>query len=155
MKNDDSYTTITDIIKETHTAENRLAELSLKEAEISPEFDPEIKDYTATVPYSVKKVTVTAVAANENATVEIGDTELEYVGKNIVSVKVYSPEGIKRTYKITVKRLAPDKKTQAPTGMPLWITLLIILGFVVLACAVVFVVVLLVKHRRNRNNITV
>lgn len=155
VKDEDSYTTITDIIKETHTAENRLSVLSLKEAEISPEFDPEVKDYTATVPYSVKKVTVTAVAANENATVEIGDTELEYVGKNIVSVKVYSPEGIKRTYKITVKRLAPDKKTQAPTGMPLWITLLIILGFVVLACAVVFVVVLLVKHRRNKNNITV
>ena len=155
VKNDDSYTTITDIIKETHTAENRLAELSLKEAEISPEFDPEIKDYTATVPYSVKKVTVTAVAANENATVEIGDTELEYVGKNIVSVKVYSPEGIKRTYKITVKRLAPDKKTQTGADSPLWITILIISGSAVLACTAIFVVVLLVKRRKNKNHITV
>lgn len=154
LNDDDSYTTVTNIIKETHIAENRLAELSLKEAEISPEFDPEIKDYTATVPFSVKKVTVTAVAANENATVEIGDTKLEYVGKNIVSVKVFSPEGIKRTYKITVKRLAPDKKTQSETLTPLRI-ILIIISMVILACAVTFAVILFVKHRRNKNKNTV
>ena len=124
--------------------------LKLDEAEISPAFDPEIKEYTATVPYKVKKVTVTAIPANENATVEISDTNLEYVGKNIVTIKVFSPEGIQRTYKITIKRLAPQKKTVFSTGIKWWAVTLIIIGGVLAASAIAFTVIIIVKRRKRR-----
>ena len=142
-------TTVIDIIEETYTAENRLSLLKLDEAELSPEFDPEIKEYTATVPYKVKKVTVTAIPANENATVEISDTELEYVGKNIVTVKVFSPEGVQRTYKITIKRLAPEKKPASTVGMQWWAITLIVVGSLLAASAVVFTVIV-VKQKRGK-----
>ena len=146
----EEITTVVDIVKETYTAENRLSMLKLDEAEISPAFDPEIKEYTATVPYKVKKVTVTAIPANENATVEISDTNLEYVGKNIVTIKVFSPEGIQRTYKITIKRLAPQKKTVFSTGIKWWAVTLIIIGGVLAAAAITFVVIIIVKRRKRR-----
>ena len=98
-------------------ARNRLKELSLAEVEISPAFDPEIKEYTATVPFEIDKVTVTAVAMDEDAEVTIGDTNLEYVGKNTVAVRVVSADGLQRTYKIVITRQPPveDPTDPAPT----------------------------------------
>ncbi len=146
----DETITVVDIISETYKAENRLSVLKLDEAEISPEFDPEIQAYTATVPFKVKKVTVTAIPANENAKVEIGDTELEYVGKNNVVIKVYSPEGIKRTYKITVKRLAPDKTDVLGTGLNWWQITLIAVGGVLIVAGGTFAVILILKRRKKQ-----
>jgi len=97
-------------------ARNRLKVLNLAEVAISPAFDPEIKEYTATVPFEIEKVTVTAVAQDEDAVVTIGDTNLEYVGKNTVAVRVVSADGLQRTYKIVITREPPvEEPTEEPT----------------------------------------
>ena len=113
-------------------------------------FDPEIKEYTATVPYKIDKVTVTAVAEYENAVVTVGDTNLEYVGNNIVKILVETENGGRRTYKITVKREAPEKQAVADGGFPLWGIILIIAGGVLLlAGAVIIVTVILIKRKKR------
>ena len=60
--------------------------LKLDETEISPAFDPEIKVYTATVPYKIDKVTVTAVAEYENAVVvtQYGAEQLKCMGVEVL-----------------------------------------------------------------------
>jgi hypothetical protein len=145
-ENSDS-TIITEQVTETLLS-TRLSVLKLDEAEISPVFDPEIKEYTATVPYKIDKVTVTAVAEYENAVVTVGDTNLEYVGNNIVKVLVETENGGRRTYKITVKREAPEKQV-ADGGFPLWGIILIIAGGVLLLAGAVTVTVILIKRKKK------
>ncbi len=128
----------------------RLSSLALDEAEIVPAFDPEIKEYTATVPYEIEKVTVTAVPEYENAVVTVGDTNLEYVGNNIVKVLVETENGGRRTYKITVKREAPEKTAAASSGFPLWAILLIVLGAVLLLAGIAVTVIVLVKRKQKK-----
>ena len=127
----------------------RLSMLSLEETEISPEFDPEIKEYTATVPFKVEKVTVTAVSEDPTATVTVGDTNLEYVGNNIVKVLVETSNGGRRTYKITVTREAPTKSSSANGGLPLWAIILICVGGALVVAAGTFTVIILTKRKRK------
>lgn len=135
---------------ETLAPSIRLSSLSLKEAEISPAFDPEIKQYTATVPFEIEKVTVNAVAEDPTAVVTVGDTNLEYVGNNIVKVLVETDNGGRRTYKITVTREAPTKAASANGGLSLWVIILICCGSaVVLAGATVFTVIF-IKRKRGK-----
>ena len=100
------------------------------------------------MPYKIDKVTVTAVAEYENAVVTVGDTNLEYVGNNIVKVLVETENGGRRTYKITVKREAPEKQA-ADGGFPLWGIILIIAGGVLLLAGAVTVTVILIKRKKK------
>lgn len=128
----------------------RLSSLELEETEISPMFDPEIREYTATVPFEIEKVTVTAVAEDPTAVVTIGDTNLEYVGNNIVKVLVETTDGGRRTYKITVTREAPTKTASVNDGLSLWLIILICCGgAAVLAGGTVFAVIL-IKRKRGK-----
>lgn len=140
-------TEITTIVK----AANRLSVLKLDEAEISPEFDPEVREYTATVPYEIEKVTVTAIAENEDATVTIGDTNLEYIGKNAITITVVSADGLKRAYRIIVTREAPTAsgKTDKDAGFPLWAIILIIVGAALLVAAVVFLLIIMKRRKKT------
>ena len=141
-------TIITEQIIETLLS-TKLSVLKLDEAKISPVFDPDIKEYTATVPYKIDKVTVTAVPEYENAVVTVGDTNLEYVGKNIVKVLVETENGGRRTYKITVRREAPKKQTANYGGLPLWVIILIIVGGVLLLAGTVTLTVILIKRKKR------
>lgn len=132
---------------------NLLNSLIVKNAEISPVFDPEVKNYEATVPFTTEELEVEATAADDKATVNIGDTKLEYVGNNIVRVEVLSESGLKRTYKIYTTR--QDRiKTQTEPGdsFPvIWIVIICVGAALVLAAAV-FCTVYFLKKRRNRSN---
>jgi hypothetical protein len=142
-------------------ARNRLKELRLAEVEISPAFDPELKEYTATVPFEIEKVTVTAVAMDEDAVVTIGDTNLEYVGKNTVAIRVVSADGLQRTYKIVITREPPvEEPTEEPTepdvtmpvekpkdnGLLLWA-----LGSVIVTAAVIYLIIILQKRKKKKD----
>lgn len=122
---------------------NMLEKLVVKNAEISPKFDPEIKKYEAQVPFEIKELEVEAVAADPNAKVEISDTELIYVGKNITKIVVYSESGLKRTYKIYTTRLAPEKSVGSDKGFDfnlIWIILLIVGALLVIAAIVLLII---------------
>lgn len=138
----------------TVQAANRLAEFRIEGVKLNPAFDPEIKEYTATVPYSVKEVKVIAVAADENATVKIGDTKLEYVGKNVVAVQVTSEDGLKRTYRVVITREAPEddgKGTSSNSAdvFPVWAIVLIAAGALLLLAAIVIIVIIILKRRKK------
>ncbi|MBE6750227.1 MAG: hypothetical protein E7560_03600 [Ruminococcaceae bacterium] len=138
----------------TVQAANRLAEFRIEGVKLTPEFDPEIKDYTATVPYSVKEVKVIAVAADEGATVKIGDTKLEYVGKNVVAVQVTSADGLKRTYRVVITREAPEDDdagttTGANEGFPIWAIVLIAAGALLLLAAIIIIIIIIAKKRKR------
>lgn len=147
-----AYSKVTEVphiteIEETQVvkAKNRLAVLKLDEADIEPDFDPEIKEYTATVPYKVDEVHVTAIAADEDATVTIGDTKLEYIGKNSVPVQVMSSDGLKRTYVITVTREKPTSSAVSD-GIPVWVIIIICLS---VALVIAFVITIIVIKKRK------
>ena len=144
------YEDVTTTVEETVEVQNRLSVLKLDEAEISPEFDPEVKNYTATVPFSVEKVTVTAIAESEDATVTIGDTNLEYVGKNKVDITVLSSEGLQRTYRIVVTREAPGKRVITVGGIPTWAIILICVGGALVAAGGTFATIIIIKRKKGQ-----
>ena len=145
-------TTITTTIEESVEVKNRLSILKLDEADLSPEFNAEVQEYTATVPFKVEKVTVTAIAESEDATVNIGDTNLEYVGKNKVDIVVLSAEGMQRTYRIIITREPPEKRVITVGGFPTWAIILICVGAALLVAGATFFVIVLIKRKRKAKN---
>ena len=131
---------------------NRLASLTVKGVELTPEFDPEEKKYSATVPFKTEKLEVEAVPADEKATVTISDTELKYIGKNITKVQVVSESGLKRTYKIYTTRSAQAKKPSnskpGSAGLQWWA--IAIIAFAAAAVAAV-IIILIIKKRKKKS----
>ena len=132
---------------------NMLASLVVKNAEITPEFDPETKTYNSLVSFDVSELIVEAVAEDENATVTISGTELIYVGKNITKITVVSQSGLKRTYKIYTHRSAPEKSKNADlidSGLTtVWIVLIVAGAILLLSGAAVTTVIVVKKHRKE------
>lgn len=131
---------------------NRLASLTVKGVELTPEFDPEEKKYSATVPFKTEKLEVEAVPADEKATVTISDTELKYIGKNITKVQVVSESGLKRTYKIYTTRSAQAKKPSnskpGSAGLQWWA--IAIIAFAAAAVTAV-IIILIIKKRKKKS----
>ena len=89
------------------SSDNTLSELTVKEGEVSPVFEKNIKEYTLTIPYELTEVNVTAKASDSKATVEIeGNKDLKE-GENTVTVKVTAENGSVANYiiKVTRKRI--------------------------------------------------
>lgn len=144
--------TVTVVTETDKTANNNyLKSLTVKNAEISPDFDRAEQKYEAKVKYDIKKLDVVAEAEAENATVNIIDTELKYIGKNIVRVQVISESGLKRTYKIYVTRSA--KQATAPAvdgGLPAYAIILICVGGCLLAAALVLMIIFIKRMKKQK-----
>ena len=118
-------------------------------------FDPEVKTYVLTVPFSVEKLDIKAEVNDANATVEISEAELVYVGTNITKIVVTAENGSKRTYKIYTTRLAPedegeDNNTDAPAeeGLGWWLWV-IIGGAVLLLALIIIIIIIILKKKKN------
>jgi hypothetical protein len=96
------------------SADNSLAQLSISGASLSPEFYYKTVKYTATVPYDVTEVEVTAKTSNAKASIESvsGNEELS-VGENKIKVVVIAENGNEATYTITVTRLAEGESADS------------------------------------------
>ncbi|RCX17741.1 S-layer family protein [Fontibacillus phaseoli] len=89
--------------------------LAINHGALSPEFDPTIQQYSASVTNETNSVRVSAKAADETAPVkinEISGTEADVsliAGNNVITVSVTSPTDSENTsiYTITVNRAAP------------------------------------------------
>ena len=79
-------------------------------------FSADKTSYDITVENKYEKLTVTAKAADSNATVEVSDTTLK-VGTNYIKIKVTAPSGDTKTYTVIVRRRAgaTGETTTAPT----------------------------------------
>ena len=115
---------VTDIANEmTASADTTLSGLTLSEGRLSPVFPSGTTAYTASVGYTVLRITVTATTTDSGATVTFLDgndaaladadgvtnghqVDLE-VGANVIKVKVTAEDGdTTRTYTVTVTREA-------------------------------------------------
>lgn len=86
------------------SADNNLKSLAVGNATISPAFSAGTTSYTASVPYEVSMLNVTATAADAGAKVSVSNTTLKANATTNVTVTVTAANGATKTYTISVKR---------------------------------------------------
>ena len=91
-----------------------LASLRLSDGVLSPEFSPYQLEYTATVPYFVAQVSVTAMAMDGGASVQVDSPVLEYGKTSDVTITVTAEDQSVRVYTIAVTR--EDSPDRVPSG---------------------------------------
>ena len=84
--------------------DNTLSSLKVSDATISPAFDASVTKYTAEVPFSVEKLSVTAKANDSKAKVSVDSPTLKPGAVTDVTVTVTAENGDKKIYTISVKR---------------------------------------------------
>lgn len=83
-----------------------LAVLQSLEGSLSPTFDKTQTSYTMQVPYEITSLTLTTVAEDANATVEVeGNVDFQIGNNNIVYITVTAEDESTKTYQIQVTRL--------------------------------------------------
>lgn len=94
------------------SSDNSLSTLSISPGTLSPAFQYNVVNYTATVGADVTSVEVNAKLSNETATIESvsGNTDLK-AGENLISIVVKAQDGTPATYKIVVTREAGGEGT--------------------------------------------
>ena len=91
-------------VAEPLSTDNNLASLTVSNATISPAFSAGTTSYTASVPFEVSKLNVSATAADGKAKVSVNSPSLTPNGTTKVTVTVTAENGAKKTYTISVKR---------------------------------------------------
>ena len=91
-------------IAEPLSTNNDLKSLTVGNATISPAFSAGTTSYTASVPYEVSKLNITATAADGKAKVSVDSPTLTVNGTTKVTVTVTAENGATKTYTISVKR---------------------------------------------------
>ena len=86
------------------STDNNLASLTVNNATISPAFSAGTTNYSASVPYEVSKLNVSATAADGKAKVSVNSPNLTPNGTTNVTITVTAENGAKKTYTISVKR---------------------------------------------------
>lgn len=71
---------------------------------LTPEFDPDVTEYTLNVPEDVTSLDIDASLMDENAKVEITGNDEILDGVNTVEIKVTAEDGTARTYTINVTK---------------------------------------------------
>ena len=85
---------------------NKLSGLSINGYSISPNFNPDINNYTATVPYETDRIFVIAENNTEIPLTITGDGNHDLtVGQNTINIDVTPPGGTANRYTIQVTRL--------------------------------------------------
>ncbi|MBR1797363.1 MAG: cadherin-like beta sandwich domain-containing protein [Clostridiales bacterium] len=100
-----SYEPITVNIAHGVSTDATLASLSIDRVTMTPAFDPQVFEYSASVSRDVTDIFVNAIPNNLQATVSIDGADNLSSGENIVSVHVLAQDGIRwREYRIFVNR---------------------------------------------------
>lgn len=98
------------------SGDNSLSSLSISPGTLSPAFQYNVVNYTASVGADVTNIEVNAKLSNETATIESvsGNTDLQ-AGENLISIVVKAQNGTPATYKIVVtKEAGAEGETQQP-----------------------------------------
>lgn len=88
---------------------NKLKVLAFNCLSMSPQFDPEVKEYTVNVDCNTDVLYFYYAPANSRARVRIRDNEELLTGENQVKVVVTAESGDKRTYQIKVLKESEDE----------------------------------------------
>lgn len=81
-----------------------LTGLSAQEVELNPAFSPNVTKYTASVPFSVAKLTLSTQKSHENAKVTVENPNLWAGDTTVITVTVTAENGDQKQYKIYVTR---------------------------------------------------
>ena len=92
------------IIAAPLSGNNELSELSVKNATVTPAFSGKTTSYSASVPFEISKLDISAKAVDGKAKVTINNPTLTPGGSTKVTVTVKAENGATRTYTISVKR---------------------------------------------------
>ena len=90
--------------EEEKSSNKNLSSLSIEGVEITPEFNKETTQYTATVDGDVTELKIDAKAEDSKATVTIEGNEELKEGDNIIKIKVTAEDDTTRTYFITITK---------------------------------------------------
>lgn len=90
-----------------------LASIKLSSGSLSPAFNANTTNYTATVKYSVESITITGAVADGGATYTGGGTFALAVGDNQRALTVTAADGTKKTYTINIKRMTEQETADA------------------------------------------
>ena len=145
---EDGTTTIYEIkVTKTEKVDLKLSKLEIAGYTLSPEFDPNIFEYTLRVS-EIDKLDIEAIANDEKATVEIiGNNEL-VDGENLLTIIVKSEDGTKTvTYTITVNK-GPLQTVQYADDNDM--DKIITIAIIALAVLIVLIIIILIV-RKTRN----
>ncbi|MCQ2454548.1 MAG: cadherin-like beta sandwich domain-containing protein [Clostridia bacterium] len=107
-KTDDAAASATvDVLSGNDSKTGGITSISLSEGELTPAFDRNITDYTATVPYSVEKIRIDAKSTNDANVWGKGYYRI-LVGENKKTINV-TVGGVATRYNINIKRLSKDE----------------------------------------------
>lgn len=98
----------------TPSTNANLASLKVSGATLSPKFNSNTTNYTASVPFATEKVTISAGAADGGATFTGAGTINLKVGENKRTITVTAASGAKKSYNIVITRLAEDQGEPEP-----------------------------------------
>ena len=89
----------------TYSSDASLSSLTVSPGELSPAFSPDVTEYSVTVPGDVDRLTISAPATDDGATVSINGNENLQMGENTVTCQVTAEDGeTTRTYTLTVTK---------------------------------------------------
>lgn len=99
---------------------SNLKALSLSAGNLSPTFNANRTNYTASVPYETNSIRVYATASDTNAKVNVQNPTALNVGQNTINVTVTAADGSQKIYKIVVTRReqGADDTSQPETSTP-------------------------------------
>lgn len=92
-----------------------LSDLQISPGTLTPAFSPDVDSYTAVVGQDVETVTVSALVADESATVSVSGNEGLQMGDNEIVCTVVAADGhTTRTYRVVVTRTEAEVDGEAP-----------------------------------------
>lgn len=92
-----------------------LSDLQISPGTLTPVFSPDVDSYTAVVGQDVETVTVSALVADESATVSVSGNEGLQMGDNEIVCTVVAADGqTTRTYRVVVTRTEAEVDGEAP-----------------------------------------
>ncbi len=98
-------------------ASNKLAKLIIYNATLKENFDPNVTEYTVSVPYSTTSLEIKALA-NGTSTVTVSETELEAGKTTEIKITVTPPIGSPNVYIIKATRAAEETESKVETTAP-------------------------------------
>ncbi len=101
-------------VAEPRSSDNLLKSLTVGNATISPAFDPSITEYTASVPFSVTKLELSAEANHSGAKVTYNNPKLKEDAVTKVTVTVKAEDGSSKVYTLSISR--PKDPNYVPSG---------------------------------------
>ena len=133
------------VTRSTQDADADLKDLVIKEATLSPSFNPDILEYTAKVDGDTDKLNIMANPTNDGSKVEIIGNDNLKEGNNTILVKVTDKKGFTKYYTINVEKGKKENKILGLTPIQFGIYS----GIVGLLLLFLLLLLLLLRRRKN------